>query len=275
MKIGLRAHDCNRQTTPELIQAVKDYGFDSIQFVFKKAVKEYKINEETLTEETAQKISDLSSGIDKCMLGAYFNPVHSNKEKVQKDIMYFKKCLDYAKFFNCDYVGSETGSYNDDSWTYNPKNQTEEGFNSSYEVFKELVEHAQQVNKYVAIEGAWHHVMYNPQTLKRLYDKLNSSYVKIIVDIYNYLYIGNWQNAYEILEESISLFGSNIVIFHIKDFVVDGDKLKQVPIGKGIMPWSKMFPLIKKTCPNATLVFEGSKEEDFIDSLNFVKECLK
>lgn len=275
MKIGLRAHDCNRQSTTELIEAVREYGFDSIQFVFKKAVKEYKINEETLTEEVAQNISELSQGIDKCMLGAYFNPVHSNKDKVQKDIKYFKKCLDYAKYFNCNYVGSETGSYNDDSWTYNPKNQTEVGFNCSYEVFKELVEHAQKVNKYVAIEGAWHHVMYNPQTLKRLYDKLNSPFVKIIVDVYNYLYIGNWQNAYEILEEAISLFGSNIVIFHIKDFVVDGDKLKQVPIGNGIMPWAKMFPLIKKSCPDATLVFEGSKEEDFVDSLNFVKECLK
>ena len=86
---------------------------------------------------------------------------------------------------------------------------------------------------------------------------------------------GNYQNAFDILKESLELFGSEIEIFHIKDFIVDGEKLKQVPIGKGIMPWKDMLPLIKESCPDATLVFEGSKEEDFSFSMNYIKECLK
>lgn len=275
MKIGLRAHDCVRATTKELVESLNEYGFDSMQFVLKKAVKEYNFNQVELTEEKAKEISELSKGIDVCLMGAYFNPVHSNKEKVASDVDYFKRCLKYAHLFNAKLVGSETGSYNDDSWSYNPKNQTEEGFLDSAKVFKELVEYAESVDSCVAIEGAWGHVMYCPSVLKRLYDYLDSKHVKIIVDVYNYLYIGNYQNAFDILKESLELFGSEIEIFHIKDFIVDGDRLKQVPIGKGIMPWKDMLPLIKEACPNATLVFEGSKEEDFSFSMNYIKECLK
>lgn len=274
MKIGLRAHDCIRNSTIELVKAVKEYGFDSIQFVLKKAVKEYNFAKEELTIEKAKNVAELSKGINKCMMGAYFNPVHSNKEKVASDVAYFKKCLDYAHLFDCELVGSETGSYNDEPWTYHPKNQTIEGFNESLQVFKHLVEYSKNTKAKVAIEGAWGHVMYAPKVLKKMYDELNSDNVKIIIDVYNYLYIGNYMNALDILKESLELFGENIEIFHIKDFIVEEGTLKQVAIGKGIMPWKEMFPLIKKTCPNATLVFEGSKEEDFEFSLKFVKECL-
>lgn len=275
MKIGLRAHDCMRNDTVSLVESIKEYGFDSIQFVLKKAVKEINFSKEELTQENAKTISQLAKGIDICMMGAYFNPVHSNEDKVKSDVEYFKRCLDYAPLFNCHLVGTETGSFNDDSWSYNPMNQTEVGYQKSAEVFKKLVKYAEGTNSSVALEGAWGHVMYAPEVLKRLYDELNSKSVKIIVDVFNYLYIGNYQNALNILKTSLELFGDEIEIFHIKDFIVEGDKLCQVAIGKGIMPWKEMFPLIKKTCPNATLVFEGSKEEDFKYSLDFVKGCLK
>ena len=61
MKIGLRAHDCVRATTKELVESINGYGFDSMQFVLKKAVKEYNFNQVELTEEKAEIVEDNES----------------------------------------------------------------------------------------------------------------------------------------------------------------------------------------------------------------------
>ena len=87
-----------------------------------------------------------ANNIKVAMLGAYFNPVHSNKELVRNNIEYFKEHLRLACELNCKYVGTETGSYNDDKWTYNPKNQTEEGYLETMKVFHELAKVAKEYN---------------------------------------------------------------------------------------------------------------------------------
>ena len=68
-----------------------------------------------------------------------------------------------------------------------------------------------------------------------------------------------------------------IVIFHIKDFVIDEENksLKQCCIGKGIMNFDYMLPIIKEKCPNAYLIFEGSKPEDMKFSYDFITNKLK
>ena len=104
--------------------------------------------------------------------------------------------------------------------------------------------------------------MFEPKALKRLFDELDNGYLDIIVDVYNYLYIGNYEDRFNILKECLELFKDKIKVFHIKDFIVQDDKLIQVGIGKGIMGWDKMLPLIYETCPNAYLVFEGVKKEE-------------
>lgn len=276
MKIGVRVHDFGKSNAKTLAMQASEVGFDGVQFVINKAIENETGLKDSLTEE---KIKEMASSFKKhniqvMMLGSYFNPVHSNKEKVATFIDKFKYHLSFANFFDCKYVGSETGSYNDDKWTYNPLNRKEEAFQEVKRIFKDILEDAKVHNTNVALEGAYGHCMYEPRVLKRLYDELDNGYLSIIVDVYNYLYIGNYQNHVEILKECLELFKDKIVIFHIKDFVVEDDKLVQVAIGKGLMRWDIMLPLMYKVCPNAYLIFEGSKKEDMQESFNYFKTLL-
>ena len=79
------------------------------------------------------------------MLGAYFNPVHSNKEKLTNGINNFKNYLKYESLFKASYVGSETGSFNDEPWIYHPQNRTIEGYNQMRDVFKELASYKKTI----------------------------------------------------------------------------------------------------------------------------------
>ena len=273
MKIGVRVHDFGKSTAEVLAKKAKDVGFDGVQLVLNKAIEGETGLAGTLSKEKANYFYETfkKEGIDICMLGAYFNPVHSNKELVNNMIAKFEEHLKYENDFHAGYVGSETGSFNDDKWTYNPLNRTEEAFQEVKRIFSRLAKCAEENNAKIALEGAYGHCMYEPKALKRLVDEIASDTIYYTVDIYNYLAIDNYKNYKEIFEECLELFKGRIVIFHLKDFVITDGALKQCCIGKGLIDYDYLIKRIKETNPNAYLVFEGSKPEDMEFSFNFIK----
>ncbi|MBE6349387.1 MAG: sugar phosphate isomerase/epimerase [Spirochaetaceae bacterium] len=274
MKICIRPHDVGKATAQELGEKIHELGFDGVQLAIAKAIAGQNGSPETLTDAVIQEIRSgfNNNEVDIALLGAYFNPVHSNKQKVfdgqQKIMDHLKK----AAKFGTKYVATESGSYNDDKWTYNPKNQTEEAFQEVKSVFIPVAQAAKEANAVFLIEGAWHHCMFKPQQLKRMVDELDNGHVCVTVDILNYLYIGNYQNREAIFQECLELFKDKIKVFHIKDFVIENDQIVEVEIGKGIMGWHKFLPIIKEKYPEAILVFEGVKNVPA--SLQFVKKVL-
>ena len=276
MKIGVRVHDFGKSDPSTLAKRAKQVGFDGVQLVLNKAIEGETGLPGTVNKEKAKVIREAfeMEGLEIFMLGAYFNPVHSNKELVSTLISKFKEHLSYLNDFNGHYVGSETGSYNDDKWTYNPLNRTEEAFAEVKKVFKELANHALAVNGKIALEGAYGHCMFEPEMLKKLVDEIDNGHVFYTVDLYNYLDISNYQNYKEIFERCLDLFKGKIVIFHLKDFILENNSIKQCAIGKGLFDYQYLLNRIKETNPDSYLIFEGSKPEDMEESLKFVKNIL-
>ena len=276
MKIGVRVHDFGKSNAEILAKKAKEIGFDGVQLVLNKAIEGETGLAGTLSKEKALYFYNVfkNEGLDIAMLGAYFNPVHSNKELVAKNIAKFEEHLKYMNDFHAGFVGSETGSFNDDKWTYNPLNRTEEAFQEVKRIFGNLAKVAEQYNSKIALEGAFGHCMFEPKALKRLVDEINSEAIYYTVDIYNYLAYSNYMNQKEIFDECISLFKDKIVIFHLKDFIIENESLKQCCIGKGLMDYDYILPIIKEKCPNAYLIFEGSKPEDMEFSYKFIKSKL-
>ena len=87
MKIGIRLHDLTKDTPENAFKKAKEAGFDYVQLVFKKALKDENGNFLVFNEENAKKVATFLNkyNLKVAMLGAYFNPVHSNKELVQKN----------------------------------------------------------------------------------------------------------------------------------------------------------------------------------------------
>lgn len=276
MKVGIRLHDLAKESYKTIFKKCKDAGFDYIQLVFKKALLDDNNEIMLFSKENALKVKPYleESGLKVSMLGAYFNPVHSNKELVKKNVEYFKEHLKYASILDAEYVGSETGSYNDDKWTYNPKNQTETGYRESIEVFKDLIVTAEKYNKTILMEPAWGHIMYDIDTLKRCVEELNSPNVKVTIDIYNLLYIGNYKNYKEIFHYALTTFNKDIKVIHLKDFNVEGETLKQCGLGKGIIDFDYIIKEVKAYAPEAVLTFEGVTGEDIPTSLELIKSII-
>lgn len=273
MQIAFRTHDLGVKGLDAAVEKLHACGISAVQLVAYKFMDEIKYAPGGLDEQNAMRIGGTlkEHGITVGLIGAYFNPVHSDKEKVERCKAVFKEYLKYSHLLGCPVVGSETGSFNDDKWTYNPLNRTEEALNTVIDTFRELAEYAKSVNAYIGMEGAAGHVCYDVKTLKRAVDAIAADNIKIIFDIYNYLDASNYRNYLEILDEGLKTFAGKILVFHIKDCVFEDGKVKQVAPGKGMFDFDKILGKIKAYDKNAILVLEGTTGDDIVPCTEFIK----
>ena len=256
MQIAFRTHDLGVKGLENAVQKCENCGISAVQLVAYKFLDDVKYAPNGLTKERAEEIGKAlkTAGISVPLIGAYFNPVHSNKEKVA----------------SCKAVF--TGSFNDDKWTYNPLNRTEGALETVIKTFKELALYAKEVGAYIGMEGAAGHVCWNVATLKRAVDGVGGDNVKVIFDIYNYLDAQNYKNYLKILDEGLNTFAGKIVVFHIKDCVFEDGKLKQVAPGKGMFDFNEILGKIKAYDENAVLVLEGTSGDDILPCINFINK---
>ena len=278
MKLFIRAHDLGVKGEEAIAARLGELGLDGVQLVTYKCLDGVTYTPGSMTEERAEAFRRVfeREGKSVPLIGAYFNPVHPDEKKIENGIAVFKDHIALAKKLGCDRVGSETGSYNGDKWTYNPQNRTEEAVSRVVKVFSELCDYAADYGVNVCMEGAFGHVCWNVATLDRAVKTIGRPNIRFIFDLYNYLDSPGGSNAdriYDILKEGLQTFGDRIRIFHIKDCVKNEDgSLKQVGVGKGMFDFDRIIPEIKKVCPDANLVLEGTVGDDIEYAVKFLRE---
>ena len=270
IKLGIRAHDMGKMDAKSLFDQAKAYGFDGIQLVVNKALSE-NIPLDTANFEALKAVKS----VDVMLLGSYFNPIHSQKSKVLEGIERFKKQLALAHILDCEFVASETGSFNDDQWTYHTNNHTESAYQNVLKIFKDLVNEAEKVDRTVLIEAAYGHVIFAPSVLRRLIQDLNSPNVGVIVDLYNLLNHRNHSKHDLILQEALVLLRPFIKVFHLKNYVESDGKLIQTGLDKGLMDYKALLPMMINSNPEAYYIFEGITGEDIKTSLDYIKNIIK
>lgn len=273
MKLCIRAHDLGVKGTQGILEQLDALHMDGVQMVCYKAYDEIPYAPGAITAEKAEAIGKAFAKAGKKipMVGAYFNPVHSNAEKAERCFTVFAEYLEHCRAMGCHFVGSETGSYNDDQWTYNPKNRTEEAVDRVVDTFSRLCDVAEQHGTMVAMEGAAGHVCYNVATLAKAREKIGKP-TKVIFDLFNYLDESNQFDYLSILEEGLQTFAGEILLFHMKDCrLVAGQAPKQVPLGTGDFDMEAILHRIKAYDQNAVLVLEGTTQPDIGHAVNTIK----
>lgn len=274
MKLYIRAHDLGVKNEQPIIDRLKECGLDGVQLVAYKAFDGIDYLPGGITSDRAVQLGSSlrEAGMEVALIGAYFNPVHSDTTKVERCTAVFRDYLDNALALGCEAVGSETGSFNDDKWTYHPLNRTEEALVRVTDTFRGLCDYAAERGVRVAIEGAAGHVCYDVATLQRAAEMIGRDNLDIIFDLYNYLDADNCRDYKKILTEGIASFGRRIRCWHIKDCVMGEDKPAQVPVGRGEMDFVYILAAIKAHDPDARLVLEGTTGDDVPASASFIRE---
>lgn len=274
MKLCIRAHDLGVKGTEGILSRLDQLGIDGVQMVCYKAYDDIAYAPGAITAEKAAAIGAAfkDHGAMIPLVGAYFNPVHSNEAKRNRCFDIFAEYLHHCNAMGCDVVGSETGSYSDDPWVYHPQNRTEEAYQKVAATFSQLCDIAQDAGSSVAMEGAAGHVCYNVATLAKV-RKMMGRKTRVIFDLYNYLDEGNQLDYLSILDEGLDTFAGEILLFHMKDCSFrNGTDPVQVPLGTGDMDMKQILKRIKAYDKNAILTLEGTTGTDIPLAVSTIKE---
>ncbi len=275
MKLCIRAHDLGVKGTADILAQLEALGLDGVQMVCYKTYEDIPYVPGGIDLPKAEAIGKAFMEAGRCipLVGAYFNPVHSDRAKAQRCFEVFCDYLKYGKAMGCNVVGSETGSFNDDKWTYHPQNRTEEALQQVIATFSGACDFAADQGSVVAMEGAAGHVCYDVATLERAQRIMGRSNTRVIFDLYNYLDESNQGDYKTILEQGLDTFGDRILLFHMKDCVFEnGGKPRQVPFGTGQMDREAILRKIKAHDPHAVLTLEGTMGADIPFAVKTIKE---
>ena len=273
MKLCIRAHDLGVTGMPGILRQLDRYGIDGVQLVCYKAFEDVPQKPGAISLRRAEEIGKAFADAGKCvsLVGAYFNPIHENKQKVQDGLDIFSDYLRVCKALGCDTVGSETGSCNNDEWTYHPGNRTEEALQGVVKAFSQLCDVAADCGSTVGIEGCAGHVCWNVETLARA-RKMIGSKTKVIFDLYNFMDADNQGDYLKILDKGLETFAGDIQVFHMKDCILtNGQKPVQTPFGKGGLDLRKILGKIKAYDPDAALVLEETTGDDIEHAVTTIK----
>lgn len=274
MKLCIRAHDLGVKGTDDILNRLTQLGLDGVQMVCYKAYETIPYVPGGITSSAAAEIGKAFADEGKIipLVGAYFNPVHSDAAKVERCFDIFADYLRHCRAMGCNVVGSETGSFNDDKWTYHPRNRTEEALQTVVATFARLCDIADDCGSAVAMEGAAGHVCWDVDTLARARKMMNRK-TRVIFDLYNYMDESNQADYLRILDRGLDVFAGEILLFHMKDCILaNGERPTQVPFGTGDLDIKTILKKIKAYDKDAVLTLEGTTGDHIARAVSVIRD---
>ena len=277
MKLMIRAHDLGVKGEENIAKKLAELDLDGVQLVAYKSIDGVPYAVGGLDAARAERIGAAirKAGKEVALVGAYFNPVHPNTEKAKLGEDVFADYLSLASSLGARFVGSETGSFMGDPWGFHPDNANPEARDAVASIFKRLADVGKAHGTCVGIEGAFCHVCSTPDVLNEVIRKIDRDNVRVIFDLYNYISDENYESAYDILSRGHELFGSDILLYHVKDFVVKDGRISQCGVGKGTLDYKRILSEIHRYNPDAILVLEGTMGDDIPYAVNYIRTIIK
>ena len=271
MQLGIRLHDTKKLPFEERIADVHELGFACGHLALSKVISEFPTDDGALTPGLAMYIKKVfaKNDVDIAVLGCYLNLANPNSEKLVQITNRYKAHIRFASLLGCGVVGTETGAPNE-TYTHVPECHGEEALQTFITNLRPVVKYAEQMGVIMAIEPVWKHIVCNPKRAKRVLEAIDSPNLQIILDPVNLLDISNYKQQKEIVEEAIEILDKDVAMVHIKDFVVEGDKLVSVGAGLGQMDYTAIMKFIKDKKPYMHVTLENTTPADNIQCKNHI-----
>ncbi|MBQ8118049.1 MAG: sugar phosphate isomerase/epimerase [Lachnospiraceae bacterium] len=273
MQLGIRLHDTKKLPFEERIADVSELGFKCGHLALAKVINEFPTTDEALTPGLAMYIKNVfaKNHVDIAVLGCYLNLANPNPEKLAQITHRYMAHLRFASWLGCGVVGTETGAPNE-TYTYVPECHGEEALQTFITNLRPVVKYAEQMGVVMAIEPVWKHIVCNPKRARRVLDEIGSPNLQIILDPVNLLDICNYKDQVAIVDEAIDVLGPDVAMVHLKDFVVEDDKLVSVGAGLGQMDYTSVIKFMKERKPFIHATLENTTPENNIQVRDFIQK---
>ncbi len=279
MQLGIRLHDIHADLEPEFqtmekrAQTAREEGFTCVHLAYSKVVKGYTFDDCALTEGLAKYTRRVfeSQGLDVAVLGCYLNLAHPDPEKLAEIQSRYYGHLRVASLLGASVVGTETGAPNA-QYRMDANTHSEEALDTFIRGLEPVVERAEKYGVTMAIEPVWKHIVYCPDRAVQVMEAIQSPNLRIIFDPVNLLYPGNLDSRDKVIGEAIEKLGDRIAVVHLKDCVLNGDDLKSIAAGTGVMDYREILRFMKDRKPYIQATMENTTDENAVSARTYIQE---
>lgn len=270
MQLGIRLHDIEKGTLEHRLEVAHEQGFKCGHLALSKVISEYSVDDSALTPGFAMYLKRIfaENQLDVAVLGCYLNLANPNPEKLAKIKNRYLAHIRFASLLGTGVVGTETGAVNE-QYATEEANWTDEALDIFIDNLRPIVEYAEKMGVIMAIEPVCRHIVNTPARARKVLDTINSPNLQIIFDPVNLLEIWNYEQREDIIAEAIELLGKDIAMVHIKDFVIEGDKMVSVAAGTGMMDYTQIVKFIKEKKPYVHVTLENTKPDNAVQAREF------
>ena len=270
MQLGIRLHDIEKGTLEHRLEVAHAQGFKCGHMALTKVISEYSVDDSALTPGFAMYLKKIfaQNDLDIAVLGCYLNLANPNQESLKKITNRYLAHIRFASLLGTGVVGTETGAVNE-QYATEEANWTEEALDIFIQNVRPVVEYAEKMGVILAIEPVCRHIVNTPARARKVLDTINSPNLQIIFDPVNLLDMWNYEQRDEIIAEAIELLGKDVAMVHIKDFVIEGDKMIACAAGTGMMDYTQIVKFIKEQKPFVHVTLEDTKPENAVEARKF------
>lgn len=275
MQIGIRLHDTIDGTIEERLNYVKNQGFSCVHMALGKV--NMPSDSCALTPGYATLLRSVFRDVDLdiAVLGNYLNLAHPDKNELSIIQARYREHLRFAALLGCGVVGTETGAPNSDYHYDKEACRSQEALDYFINNLKPVVRDAERTGTIIAIEPVYRHIVWNPRRAREVLDRIDSPNLQIIFDPVNLLDIENIENRDNVIKEAIELLGPDIAVIHLKDYVIEGEKLRSVGCGFGELDYSEIVRFAEKEKPFIQATLEETTPETAVASRKCIEEYVR
>lgn len=272
IQLGIRFHDTKELPFEERLQEIKGQGFSCVHIALSK-VPGFTADADALTPGYAMYLRNAfrKADLDVAVLGCYLNLANPNPEKLAQFQEKYYAHLRFASVLGCGMVGTETGAPNE-AYSYDKEAcHSRQALETFITNLTPVVKCAEKFGVIMAIEPVYRHIVYDAKRAREVLDRIGSPNLRIIFDPVNLLWTDNYEQRQEVIDEAIDLLSKEIAMIHLKDCILEPDRVKSVGCGFGEMDYTNIirFAMEKKPFIHATL--EDTKPETAVQS----RKCIE
>jgi sugar phosphate isomerase/epimerase len=210
----------------ETARRIRGYGFNTVQLDLH--FKDIDLGYGQLTKEKTRRVRDTfrDHNLPICCVSGYTNIIHPDLAHRKANIDRLKEIIRHARDLGSPYVISETGTYNTESeWMSDPKNRSEEGFETCRKVIAELAQEAYDHGAVFCLETYVNNVVGSVEETVRMFAQVDHPGLGLLMDPTNYFESHNIDAMDKVINQVFDTLADKIKIAHAKDVArSDGDK---------------------------------------------------
>lgn len=292
-KIGLHSAILPDQTFEEVIDICHQKGYQSVELCVwpkEKANRKYAgVSHLDVDDTSDEYISHIkayakSKDVEIVALGYYPNPLDPDFDKASTYINHIKKVIYFSHLLGVNRISTFIGK--------DKHKNVDENFNKFLKVWPDIINYAEKLNVYVGIENCpmyftkdeWpggNNLASSPVIWKKMFELIPSKYFGLSYDPshLNFQFMDYIKPLYE--------FKDRLIHIHLKDTLVDQDKLDQVGIfappldymdpkipGRGSIDWKKFMSVLDDIDYKHGIVIE-LEDKAFEDSFESVIHAIE